>query len=175
MENPKKKKQKKLNTLSNYNNSSKDMKLSILEYIDFKDLFNMRNTNNENKKLIDGNFKFLVNGKKKYFDNNYIQYKIKIKLENKLENNCEKPIEINFCNNKNIKKGKDRIWVDVNKIIVISSNKKIGKYFMLYNGYMHSGNILGIVRVFREKNKMVNFYKQKEYCMLYNGIFTAIG
>ena len=88
MENPKKKKQKKLNTLSNYNNLPKDMIISIFDYIDFKDLFNIRNTSNENKKLIDENFKLLVNGKEKYFYKNYRQEKIL------LENICEKTIEI---------------------------------------------------------------------------------
>ncbi len=165
MENPKKKKQKKLNTLSNYNNLPKDMIISIFDYIDFKDLFNIRNTSNENKKLIDENFKLLVNGKEKYFYKNYRQEKIL------LENICEKTIEINFCYNMN----NIDINVNIDNIIVISSYKKIIKYFILYNGYMSVLNILEILRVFREKkNKMINFNKQNHYSMLYHEIYYNI-
>ena len=162
MENPKKKKQKKLNTLSNYNNLPKDMIISIFDYIDFKDLFNIRNTSNENKKLIDENFKLFINKKENYFYKNYIQHKII------LANIYEKSIEFNFCYNIT----KKNINIDLNKIIVIFSNKNIITYFILYNGNINILNILGILSIFRKKqNKIVNFNKQEHFSSLYYEIY----
>ena len=165
--------------------------------INFKDLFNIRHVDTKNKKIIDKNFKLLINDKNKYFYQNYIQNNIE------QMNICEKIIKFNFCSKifKEDEKKYIKIKypnVDINKIIIISSYKEDNtfslyeedntsslyeedntslmniEFFIIYNSYMSILNILNILSIFRKKNKIINIDKQKYFCKIYNEIYTEL-